>query len=182
MTKKSNLNFTIAVGLILLAVSLRLLPHPANFAPVAAVAIFGGAVLPRRLAVWVPFVAMALSDLVIGFYNIMPVTWGCYVLIALASSYWLRKPGFLRGVSLTLSSSLFFFAVTNFAVWLWSSMYAHTWSGLAQCYTMALPFFRNTALSDLFYTATLFAVYVLATKAGVRLLAVGAKSAGVKNT
>jgi len=61
-------------------------------------------------------------------------------------------------------------------------MYAHTWSGLAQCYTMALPFFRNTALSDLFYTATLFAVYVLATKAGVRLLAVGAKSAGVKNT
>jgi len=169
MIKRSTLNLAIAISLILLAVGLRLLPHPANFAPVAAVANFGGAILPRRLALWVPFVAMALSDLVIGFYNIMPVTWGCYILIALASSYWLRKPSVLRGASLTISASLFFFFVTNFAVWLWGNMYTHTWSGLALCYSMALPFFRNTALSDLIYTASLFGAYALAMKLSSKL-------------
>jgi hypothetical protein len=167
--KKSTLNLIIATTLIVLAVSLRLLPHPANFAPVAAVAIFGGAILPRRLAIWVPLAAMMASDMVIGFYNTMPVTWSCYVLIAVASSYWLKKPTARRGLALTVSASLFFFVVTNFAVWLWSSMYAHSWSGLAQCYAMALPFFRNTALSDLIYTAVLFTAYAVAIKLGSKL-------------
>ena len=169
MIKKSTLNLAVATALIGLAVGLRLLPHPANFAPVAAVAIFGGAILPRRLAIWVPLLAMAASDLVIGFYNTMPVTWGCYALIALASSYWLKKPSVLRGTSLTMSASLFFFVVTNFSVWLWSSMYTHTWSGLILCYSLALPFFRNTALSDIIYTAALFGTYALAIKLGARL-------------
>jgi hypothetical protein len=149
----------LALALIALAVSARLLPHPANFAPVAAVAIFGGAVLPRKLAVWVPLVAMIASDLFIGFYAMMPVTWGCYVLIALASSQWLRKPSLPRGVALTLGSSLFFFVVTNFAVWLTSGMYAYSWAGLMQCYNVALPFFRNTVASDALYAAALFGVF-----------------------
>jgi len=166
---KSTFNLLIATTLIVIAVSLRLLPHPANFAPIAAVAIFGGAILPRRLAIWVPLAAMMASDLIIGFYNIMPITWMCYMLIALASSHWLRKPKILRGTALVFSSSLFFFAVTNFAVWLWSSMYAHTWAGLAQCYTMALPFFRNTALSEVIYTAALFGAYDLAISLGAKL-------------
>lgn len=171
MKKIASLNLAIALCLIALAVMLRLLPHPANFAPVAAVAIFGGAILPRRLAVWTPLAAMVVSDLVIGFYNIMPVIWACYGLIALASSYWLRKPSLKRGLSLTMASSLFFFAVSNLAVWVWGGMYAHTISGLAQCYTMALPFFRNTALSDLFFTGALFGSYYLAVQFSARALA-----------
>jgi hypothetical protein len=127
-----------------------------------AIAVFGGAVLPRRLAVAVPLAAMMMSDLIIGFYDIMPVVWGCYVLVALSSSYWLRRPGFARGVVVTLSASLFFFMVTNFAVWVSSSMYAHSWTGLLQCYEMAVPFFRATLMSDLTYTAVLFAAYGLA--------------------
>jgi hypothetical protein len=141
------LNTIIAIGLIVGAVMLRLLPHPANFAPITAVAIFGGAMLPRKLALWVPLSAMMISDMVIGFYNIMLIIWGCYALIALASSLWLRKPNFRRGATLTVSASVFFFIVTNFAVWAAGGMYAHTWAGLIQCYNMALPFFRNTALS-----------------------------------
>jgi len=155
--------------LIVGAVMLRLLPHPANFAPVAAVAIFGGAMLPRKLALWVPLSAMMISDAVIGFYNIMLVIWGCYALIALASSLWLRKPTFRRGAALTVSASIFFFIVTNFAVWAAGGMYAHTWAGLVQCYNMALPFFRNTALSDAFYTASLFGLYALANMAAFKL-------------
>ena len=63
---------------------------------------------------------------------------------------------------LTLASSLFFFIVTNFAVWASGDMYERTWLGLRQCYVMALPFFRNTTLSDLFYTGLLFGIYGLA--------------------
>lgn len=166
---QKTLNVTIAVALITMAVALRLLPHPANFAPVAAVAIFGGAILPRRLAIWVPLMAMMVSDVVIGLHNLVPVTWGCYALIALASSSFLKKPTLLRGFSLTISSSLFFFVVTNFAVWLWGDMYARSWAGLTRCFEMALPFFRNTALSDLVYTAALFAAYNLAIRFSHRL-------------
>lgn len=153
----------IALCLIAIGITMRLLPHPANFAPVAAISIFGGAVLPRKLAIWVPLAAMMVSDAVIGFYSLMPLIWGCYLLIALASSYLLRPASLLKGALLTVSSSVFFFVVTNFGVWGTSGMYAHTWSGIISCYTLALPFFRNTALSDAVYTATLFGVYFLAT-------------------
>ena len=170
MSKNKHLNLAVAICLIAIAVSLRLLPHPANFAPVAAVAIFGGAVLPRRLAIWTPVVAMMVSDLFIGLHNLILVTWGCYALIALCSSVWLRKPSLKRGLSLTLGSSLFFFTVTNFAVWVWSGMYNHTLIGLSQCFTMAIPFFRNTALSDLIYTGALFGSYGLATYYSRRVL------------
>lgn len=160
--KEQRLQLIVAISLIALCVYMRVLPHPANFAPVAAVAIFGGAVLPRKFALWVPLLAMIISDAIIGFYDIMYVTWACYFLIALAGSIWLRKPTIAKGVALVASSSVFFFVVTNFAVWVSSGMYPHTRSGLYQCYWMALPFFRNTALSDAVYTAALFAVYAWA--------------------
>ncbi len=161
---QKNTNLAIALALILLAVSLRVLPHPANFAPVAAVAIFGGAILPRKLALWVPLAAMATSDAIIGFHPLIGLTWGCYALTALVSSYWLKKPSFAKGASLTLAGSTFFYLVTNFGVWATSGMYAHTWTGLVQCYWMAAPFFRNTVASDLFYTAALFGTYALAVR------------------
>lgn len=166
---KRTLNITLAISLILMAVGLRLLPHEANFAPMTAIAIFGGVVLPRRLAVWTPLLAVVTSDLFLGFYNTILVTWACYAVIALASSYAMKKASLLRGISLTVSSSIFFFAMTNFATWLWSGMYEHTWVGLTRCYTMALPFFRNTALSDLVYASALFGTYVLAVKVSANL-------------
>lgn len=160
----------IALMLIVLGVTLRLLPHPANFAPVTAIALFGGATLPRRYAVAVPLLAMMVSDTLIGWYSMMPVTWGCYALIALASSAWLRGRGVGRGIVLTASSSVFFFLVTNFAVWVGGGLYPHSLAGLQHCFVMALPFFRNTALSDAIYTASLFSLYVLATRAGKHLI------------
>lgn len=157
-----RITLAIALALILMAVVLRLAPHPANFAPVTAIALFGGAVLSRKLALWVPLAAMVVSDIAIGFYDIMPVIWGCYFLTALASSVWLRKPSFVKGAALTLGASIGFFLVTNFAVWAASGMYDHTIAGFIQCYTMALPFFRNTLLSDAVYTSVLFGMFVAA--------------------
>lgn len=161
---KTNYSVAIAICLILAGVTMRILPHPANFAPIAAISIFGGAVLPKRVAIWVPLVAMMISDAVIGFYSLMPLIWACYLLIALASSHWLRSGNLFTGVKLTAASSLFFFIVTNFGVWLTSGMYSRTWSGLLDCYTLALPFFRNTFLSDVLYTVALFGIYALAAR------------------
>jgi hypothetical protein len=163
--------YQIAITLVLitLAVVMRLLPHPANFAPVTAIALFGGATLPRRYAVLAPLLAMMISDTLIGWYSLMPVTWGCYALIALASSIWLRGHSIGRGISLTAGSSVFFFLVTNFAVWVGGGLYVHNLAGLERCFVMALPFFRNTALSDMLYTASLFGLYTLATRAGAQL-------------
>jgi hypothetical protein len=158
------LNSSIALCLIVLAATLRLLPHPENFAPIAAVAIFGGALLPRRLAVAVPVAAMVLTDLVIGWHDLILLVWLLYALMALASSVWLRKNSFARTAGLTLGSSVAFFVVTNFAVWVQSGMYEHTWAGLAQCFTLAIPFFRNSLVSDLFYVGLLFGAYALATR------------------
>lgn len=168
--KLSRIQLIIALCLICIGISLRLLPHPANFAPVTAIALFGGSVLPRKLAIWVPLLAMIVSDAIIGFYSIMFVTWGCFALIALASSVWLKKPTLIRGAVVTASSSVFFYVTTNFAVWLTSGMYAHTWAGLVNCYVMAIPFFRNTLLSDAIYTAALFGLYAFAVHRAAALL------------
>lgn len=160
--RPKQLHIAIVVTLVLLGATLRMLPHPANFAPVAALAIFGGALLPKRSAVLVPLLIMIISDLIIGVHSLILVTWGCYALIAWASHVWLTKRSAARGVELTVAASIFFYFTTNFAVWLTSGMYAHTFSGLARCFTLALPFFRNTLASDIIYTAALFGIYGLA--------------------
>ena len=135
-----------------------------------AIAIFGGAVLPKRVAAWVPLVAMMVSDAIIGFYPMMWVTWSCFLVVALVSNQLLRRPSIAKGALLTVSASLFFFVVTNFAVWVTSGMYAHTYEGLMQCYIAAIPFFRNTLSSDVIYTAALFGVYAFATMSVTRRL------------
>jgi hypothetical protein len=55
-----------------------------------------------------------------------------------------------------LAASVLFFVVTNFAVWAHGRLYPLTWSGLAACYTAAIPFFRNSLLGDAAFTALLF--------------------------
>jgi len=59
-------------------------------------------------------------------------------------------------IGASLLGSVSFFLATNWAVWQFTSMYAHTPAGLFNCYLMALPFFRGTLMGDLFYTAVLF--------------------------
>jgi len=62
----------------------------------------------------------------------------------------------------SILSSTLFFLITNYAVWQWGTMYSHNWHGLAQCFTLALPFFRNTLVGDIGYTAMLFGAYEFA--------------------
>jgi len=151
--------------LIALATLCRLVPHPPNFTPVLAVALFGGAMLPRRTALAVPLLAMLLSDLALGypFGRINLVVYGCFLAgVGLGRLLGVRST-WRRRIPATLTGSVIFFAVTNFAVWLDpSSFYERTFDGLVRCYVMALPFFRNSLLGDLFWSVSLFGLYDLA--------------------
>ena len=152
-------NAIIAV-LIVLAIASRLLPHPPNFAPIAAIALFGGALFSSRaIAFLMPFVVMLVSDAIIGFHSHMPVVYGLF-LVTVLIGFALRdrvKMGTVIGASLV--SSTLFFVGSNLAVWYGSAFYTQDWAGLMACYTLAIPFFQNTVLGDLFYTGALFGSY-----------------------
>jgi ABC-type multidrug transport system fused ATPase/permease subunit len=147
---------------ILAAAASRLVPHPPNFAPIAAMALFGGAYFSdRRQAFLVPLAAMFLSDLVIGLHSTIAVVYGSFALIV-CIGFWLRRR---RTVSLvagaTLAGSVVFFVITNFGVWALGSWYPKTLSGLMTAYIQAIPFFRNTVAGDLFYVSILFGGFAL---------------------
>lgn len=147
--------------LIVLGIVARFLPHPANFAPIGAIAIFSGIYLPKRLAVILPLAAMFFSDLFLGFYA-WPIMLAVYLsfgvmgLIGLAVRKHKKLSTVLAG---TILGSLIFFLATNFSVWAFSNWYEHNLNGLINCYVMAIPFFRNSLLGDLFYTGVLAGAY-----------------------
>ena len=155
--------FIFAAGLIIAAAFTRLIPHYPNFTAVGAIALFGGTYLPnKKLAFIVPLVAMLLTDLIIGFH---PTMWAVYLsfgLIVLIGFQVSKNKKVMNILLATISSSILFFLVTNFAQWLSDPFYAKTGAGLAQCFTMAIPFFSYTALGDMFYVGILFGAYELA--------------------
>ena len=145
--------------LLALAALSRLLPHPPNFTPIAAMALFGAAALPRRgPALVFPLVALFVSDIVLGFYSpaLMASVYGATLLVGVLGLLLARKSrsSAVRIVGAGLTGSVLFFALTNGVCW-WTG-YPHTAGGLAACYTLALPFFRNEAAGTLVYSVLLF--------------------------
>ena len=151
---------------VVVAAVLRLVPHPPNFTPIGAMALFSGAYLTRRgLAFAVPLAAMMLSDAVLGFHSGMPFVYGSVALIVAIGWLALKRVSSLRVVAAALVSSVLFFVVTNFGTWAVSGMYPMTLAGLAACYVAAIPFFQNTVVGDLFYTGVLFGGFALLERA-----------------
>jgi hypothetical protein len=149
---------------IFAAAALRLVPHPPNFSPIAAMALFAGAYMPRKLLAFVaPFGALILSDIALGgFYpgmNFVYLSFALTVLIGWAVAS--RKTPLIIGGA-AMAGSILFFILTNFGMWLFSGIYPVTQAGLVACYVAAIPFFQNTLAGDLFYTALLFGGFALA--------------------
>ena len=144
MKQKEN----VIILFILIAVWFRLIPHLPNFTPVTSLALFSGLMLKRKwLSIVIPLIAMMISDMVLGFSLIS--LW-VYLGIALISfvSWFFNK----INVNSILLSSLVFFIVSNFGVWVLD--YPHTIEGLVMCYTLAIPFFGYSILGDLFWGYT----------------------------
>jgi hypothetical protein len=148
---------------ILIAAALRLVPHPANFTPIGAMALFGGATLGRRwLAFAAPLGALLLSDLVLGFYRGMEFQYLAVALTVVLAWVVISRRSVGRIALATVVSALLFFIVSNAGTWWVSGMYPHTQAGLAACYVAAIPFFQNSLAGDLFYAVLLFGGFALA--------------------
>ncbi|MDD5290359.1 MAG: hypothetical protein PHT40_04170 [Patescibacteria group bacterium] len=147
----------IILSLLGLGALARLIPHAPNFAPVAGIAIAASLCLNKKWSIILPITAMLISDLFIGFYDwkLMAVVYVSFGLIGIFSWWLKRHANFLNVVTTSLGASIFFFFSTNLAVWVFSAWYPKTWAGLMLCLEMGLPFFRNTLMGDLFYTAVL---------------------------
>ncbi len=145
-------------ALIAAGALLRIVPHPWNFAPIGAIALFGGALLPGVLGPAIPLAALALSDAALGFYPGAVWVYGSYVLIAFLGRRLTARRTTPRVVAYSLVASLVFYLVTNFGEWL-GPLYPHTPGGLWTSYVAAIPFFRNTVVSDLAYSLALFGIY-----------------------
>jgi len=146
-------NKIIPLLLIILGISTRFLPHPANFTSIGAIALFGGLYLPKKYSIILPLIAMFISDIFIGFYS-WQIMLSVYLSFALAGviGLWARMHKTLVNViSSSILISVSFFLITNAAVWYFGTMYSHNFAGLIQSYVMAIPFFKNQLLGDLFY-------------------------------
>lgn len=163
---------------ILAAAALRLVPHPPNFSPIDAMALFSGAYLGRRaLAVIAPLAALLLSDLLLGVYAGMLFQYAAVGLVAILGMLALSRATPLRIAAAAVAGSVLFFAISNFGVWLVTGMYPHNLAGLQACYLAAIPFFQNTLAGDLFYAAILFGGFALAEHFVPRLRAGEAQAA-----
>ena len=149
--------FFILTGMILTAVLSKFLPHPTNFAPIGAIALFGGAQFTNRwIGFVVPFTALLIGDFITGLHTLIPFVYGCFAL-NVCLGWWVRRHSKASSIlAATLLGSIIFFLVTNFGVWLLLGTFEPTAAGLIQCYLAGLPLFLNTLLGDLFYTAVLF--------------------------
>jgi len=165
ISQKETLLYPTLLGLflIVLVAAMRIAPHPWNFTPVGAMALFAGAVLrDRRLAFLFPLLALFAGDIFVGFHKLMFVVYASF-LINVTIGLWLRDRRTIARISLaTLLGAIQFFLVTNFAVWQFLSGFPHTPSGLLACYIAGIPLFWNTLAGDASYATLLFGAYALA--------------------
>ena len=139
----------IIIAFMIIAVLFRLVPHLPNFTPVTAIALFGGLYFSNKTLAYVaPLFIMLLSDLFLGFHSISIVVYAAFLFVSFIGTQ-SKNPS----VFAILLSSISFFVITNFGVWLIS--YPKSWVGLVECYTLAIPFFRNSLLGDFFYSGVM---------------------------
>ncbi|MEO5572307.1 MAG: DUF6580 family putative transport protein [Bacteroidia bacterium] len=158
----------IIITLIVIAALVRLFPHQPNFTPIGAMALFGGTFISnKRWAMLLPLCALFLSDIALeimngtGFHATMPFVYGSLMLISILG-FVLRKRIQRQTIMVaSLVGSLIFFFVTNFGTWVTEGIYEHSLNGLANCYIMAIPFFKGTVMGDLFYNLVLFGGFSL---------------------
>lgn len=160
----SNLTprFLVLAGLILATAFTRLIPHPPNFTAIGAMALFGGAYFSKKsFAYAVPLIAMFLSDIIIGFHPGMYAVYLSFILIVMIGISLSNKKKIGNIFLASVSASVLFFVITNFALWLTGVLYPKTAAGLAACFTAAIPFFHYTLLGDLFFVGILFGAFEL---------------------
>jgi hypothetical protein len=176
MNTKINLRFSVLSGLILLAAFSRIIPHPANFSPLGAIALFGAAHFSKKWQILlIPIAATWLSDLFINnviyaayyptftwFYEGFYWQYLSYLVIAVIAIPLFKKVNKERILLGALSSTVIFFLISNVGCWIGNSFYPQNFAGLMSCYAAGIPFLKGTILGDLFYSLVLFGCFAYA--------------------
>jgi hypothetical protein len=153
----------LALIIVALAAALRIAPHPWNFTPIGAMALFAGATIRNRfLAFFFPLLTLFAGDVFIGFHKLIPAVYASF-LMSVAIGLWLRNHRTVGRISLaTLLGTIQFFLITNFGVWALLHSYPLNGRGLLACYVAGIPFFWNTLAGDALYATLFFGGYALA--------------------
>jgi|SRR5690349_3275164 len=167
VSQKENLFYRLLLALVIVAIAAapRIAPHPWNFTPVGAMALFSGAVIKdRRLAFSFPLLALFAGDLFVGFYklSVMLLVYASFLLSVSIGRLLKNRRTVLRIGGATLLGSVQFFLITNFGVWWLLNSYPKTGAGLGACYFAGLPLFWNTLAGDAFYATLFFGAFALA--------------------
>jgi hypothetical protein len=183
LDKKTIISFVL---LILIASLYRAFPgRPWGFAPQIAMAIFGGSVISdRKLSFALPILSMFISDILYhvlylngigiipGFYEGQLTN---YLLFAglTVIGFFVRENRVSEILAGSLAGAVLYFLVSNFLVWMGGGglVRPRTWEGLLLCYQDALPFFRNSVMATLFFSALLFGGAFLFKKTATRQVA-----------
>jgi hypothetical protein len=178
---KINKPLIISLCLMILVSALyRIMPNrPYGFAPQIAIGLFSGAlfVKDKKWAFALPLISMFLSDLLYqvlyknglspiqGFYD---GQWVNYLLFAgmTCFGFLIKKNKVSNVVVAALAAPTTYFLISNFFVWMSDRGYGlnrpKTFSGLLLCYNDALPFYKNSLLGTVVFSAVLFGTYYLA--------------------
>jgi len=161
---------TLVFAIIVLAAALRLAPHPWNFTPVGAIALFSGAMVrDRSLAFLFPLLVMFATDALIGFNTLSPLVYSSFLISVGIGRFLSHKRNIFRIGGATFLGALQFFLITNFGVWAFLNSYPRSGVGLAACYLAGIPFFWNTLAGDAVYATLLFGGFPLAERLAPRL-------------
>ncbi|MBZ5727362.1 MAG: hypothetical protein LAP87_20485 [Acidobacteriia bacterium] len=175
---ESNSARPMATGLTILGGLARLVQN-LNFAPVGALSLFAGARLRGWRAYLLPIALMAVTDPIVsrlygysawaGYSFATPFIYASFLINVWIGSRLRRteNPGWIAAAA--LAGSVQFFVLSNFGTWLAPhSSYGHSLGGLVNCYIAAVPFFRNTVLSDLLYAGVFFGLHAVLSRVAVR--------------
>ncbi len=172
MKNTTGNTFALIAVFVLLATLGRFLPHPPNFTPLAAIALFGGFFFAKKeLGILAALLCLLCSDLLLqaafylginpfpGFHQSMIFVYGAFAAIAIIGTLLKKRINLPRLAGATIGSSILFYIVTNFGVWLSTGMYPMTIEGLLSCYAMGLPFLGTGMLGDITYVSIIFGAY-----------------------
>ena len=176
MSKKSSI--LIAVLMVAAGIASRFMPHAWNMTPITAIALFSSVYLGIRYSLAIVFATMFISDIFIGFYDwrVMLSVYGGFAVAGLIGELVRRRKTIVNVILGAVSSSVFFFIATNWAVWQFGSMYQHSAAGLLQDFALALPFFKNMLIGDIVYSGIIFGAFELASVLSKKAVLVSSKS------
>ncbi len=155
------MNRFLILGVIVLGVLTRLIPHPPNFTPILSFALLSSVYSKNNLGILIPISIMVISDFYLGTHGAMVWVYSALFIIYLIGYFFIKNISFKNILVGSVVGSLMFFIVTNFGVWLIG--YPKSLAGLMQCYIAAIPFYKNTLLSSIFYSTIIHSCYIVIT-------------------